>query len=496
MTSIRNFIAKHGKYFLLAAMMYMPIFGKLDALPIRIWDEARLAGSAYEMHKNGKYLIPHFNGYPEMHSTKPPLLIIWQSLMIDMLGVNELAVRLPSAISALLTCIVILLFSNHVLKTPLIGFFAVFVLITSQGYIDVHASRTGDYDALLTLFTTLSGLFFFVYINSKKTKYLYFFFMALTLAVLTKGIAGLLFLPAFFAFALFSRQIVSLLSNKHFYFGLLFFMVLSGGYYLFREAKNPGYLAAVQQNELGGRFLEVNEFHKGPFWFYFGKLINYQFKYWYYLLPIGALLGFVAKNKTLNKFTIFSTLMVVLFFLVISISKTKLEWYDVPLFPYFAFFVGTGVYYIYEAIKTVPVLMRYKVSNILAIVTVVAIGFLPYLSIFIKTYSPKEHVWDKDYYAMSYYLKDAAAGKIDLNNKKILYYDYDAHIAFYINGLKDSGINVSKKDYTNLSAGDTVITHSNIVKSYIAIAYYVEEIESLGLVSTYYIKGLKQDKTP
>ena len=33
----------HLKYIVLAALVYLPVFGHLDALPIRIWGEARLA---------------------------------------------------------------------------------------------------------------------------------------------------------------------------------------------------------------------------------------------------------------------------------------------------------------------------------------------------------------------------------------------------------------------------------------------------------------------
>mgnify|MGYP000350515794 CR=1 FL=1 len=36
-------IETYIKYIVLAALIYMPIFGHLDTLPIRIWDEARLA---------------------------------------------------------------------------------------------------------------------------------------------------------------------------------------------------------------------------------------------------------------------------------------------------------------------------------------------------------------------------------------------------------------------------------------------------------------------
>ena len=155
---MKNFASKYFRYLVLASLISIPIFGHLDRLPIRIWDESRLAINAYEMLYDGDFIVTHFDGQPDMWNTKPPLLIWLQVISMKFNGVNEVSVRLPSAIAAFLSCLVILIFSMRYLKQFWFGFIAIIVLITTQGYISVHATRTGDYDALLTLFTTLSGL--------------------------------------------------------------------------------------------------------------------------------------------------------------------------------------------------------------------------------------------------------------------------------------------------------------------------------------------------
>ena len=202
MQNMNAYIQKSLKYLIILGLMYMPIFGHLDTLPIRIWDESRLAINSYEMLQNRDYIVTHYDGKPDMWNTKPPLLIWIQVLFMKMFGVNEFSVRLPSAIAAFLTCITILFFSVRYLTNFWFGFIAVFVLMTSHGYINIHATRTGDYDALLTLFTTLSGLLFFVYCEKQNYKYLYLFFLFTALAVLTKSITGLLFLPAIFLYSI------------------------------------------------------------------------------------------------------------------------------------------------------------------------------------------------------------------------------------------------------------------------------------------------------
>ncbi len=243
-----KFIPPYLKFIVLAGLMLIPLFGHLDTLPIRIWDEARQAINAYEMLNNKNFIVTHFEGKPDMWNTKPPLLIWIQVIFMKLLGVNEIAVRLPSAIAALFTCVALVVFSIKYLKNSWFGIFAAFVLITSHGYVNVHGSRTGDYDALLTLFTTLSGLLFFSYCQKKNLKHLYLFFLFTALAVLTKSISGLLFLPAIFIYSILQKQLVPLLKNKHFYLGLVGFLVLIFGYYFLRESQNPGYLAAVQEN--------------------------------------------------------------------------------------------------------------------------------------------------------------------------------------------------------------------------------------------------------
>ena len=170
------------KYVILVLLLAVPIFGFLDTLPIRIYDEARIAINAMEMFHSGDYIVTFFDYCPEMWNTKPPLLIWCQVFFMHIVGTNEIAIRLPSALAVFATCITLLVFSLRYLKNFWLAFIAIITLITCDGYVGTHISRTGDYDALLTFFTTLSCLLFFAYSETKKTKFLYLFFTALLLA--------------------------------------------------------------------------------------------------------------------------------------------------------------------------------------------------------------------------------------------------------------------------------------------------------------------------
>lgn len=486
---MKSIFKKYFKYIVLASILYMPLFGHLDSWPIRIWDEARLAISAYEMNQNNNFLVTYFEGEPDMWSTKPPLMIWMQVICMKIFGVNELAVRLPSALSALLTCIVLLLFAKHYLKSFWLGFIAAVVLITSHGYVDLHGSRTGDYDVPLALFMTLGALLFFVYCEKKKSKYLYLFFLALTLGVLTKGIAGLLFIPAIFIYGLIRKEILPLLKNKHFYFGAASFLFVIVGYYALREIYNPGFFEVVQKNELGGRYLDVIEGHKRPFWWYYSELIKTRFSAWYLLVPCGLLIGLFSNNQKIKRLTIFSGLLILTFFLIISIGQTKLRWYDIPLFPVLSILVAIFLHYVFQYLKSVEFIRKTLTTNVVPFLFLFLVMIIPYKKMINRTYNPQEQKWRKDFYDIGYYLRDAVDGKHDLNNKLLVYQGYYAHNLFYINILKDQGVDIDFKNRTKLQAGNVVIVPQQEARDYIEKHYDYKILRTDGNIVTYKINA-------
>lgn len=478
-------------YLILLALMYMPIFGHLSRLPIRAYDEARVAINAYEMHKDGNLIVAHFEGKPEMWNTKPPLLLWCQVFWMKIIGVNELAIRLPSALAAVLTCGLLLFFFLRYLHTLELGFIAVLVLITSQGYIHIHATRTGDYDALLTLFTTLGGLLFFIYCETQKAKYLYLFFFFTALSVLTKSITGVLFLPAIGIYCILQKRLWGLLKNKHFYLGIFMFLWMVGGFYLWREVQNPGYLTAVWQNELGGRYLEVIEKHTSGFWYYWTNFKDFRLKEWFIFIPCGMLLGFSIKNEKINRITLFSSLMVVVFFLVISTAETKLEWYDVPMYPFLAILIAIGIYVVFDFLKKIKWSQYSGMKQLLPLILLIVVCLQPYKNIINKTYLPQDEKWEQESYNISYYLRDAIHGKYDLNHQYLLNQGYLAQNIIYMHVLQDKGVNFSNKEWSHLDLLDVVIAHQEEVKKGVEAMYDYEKINEWKNIVTYKIYGKK-----
>jgi len=466
--SMKLFWNKYAGYILLFLLLYIPIFGYLDILPVRLWDEARLAMNAYEMYYNHNWLVLHFGGQPDLWSTKPPLMIWLQVLSMRFIGMNEVALRLPSAIAAFFTLAVMLFFGKNYLKDFHFGFIAVLVLLVSQGYIHIHGTRTGDFDALLTFFTTTGALCFFAYSETEKTRYLYLFFIALALGVLTKSVAALLFLPAFFFYALWQKKVLTFLKNPHFYLGILVFLIPVVAYYYLREQASPGYWAAVYTNELGGRYLDVKENNAHSFFYYIRNIIEYRFSFWWILVPIGAVLPFYKKEAKFKKIALFSALCVSTFLLIISTSKTKLEWYDLPLYPFFAILCAISLHYLLEKLATFE--PKYVAQKWISSLSLVLIFALPYQKMISKTYLPKELATEQVDYNFGYFLQDVMKGKIPLHQERIMNYGYAPHFDFYIKQL-EAQKKIAWKNFKNFDAGDKIFVGDPNLKKYIEEHY-------------------------
>lgn len=445
---------------LFGAIIYFPIFLDLTSLPIQLWDESRLALNSYEMMKSGNVIVTHFEGSPDMWNTKPPLMIWVQVICMKIFGVNELAVRLPAALAAVGVCLLLLWFSKKYFQQYSLGFIAVLVLITSNGYIRQHVSRTGDYDSLLALLSCAALFSFFCYTESEnqdREKWLLRFFIWLTLAVLCKGIAGLLFLPAIGMYLLLRRQVMPVLQSRKFYTGILIFLIFGIGYYLLREKLNPGYLKAVMQNEFGGRFLKTIDGHKFPFGYYFQDLFNNGFKSWFILIPCGWLIGLSHTNPVIRRITLFIMLCTLSFLLIISSAQTKLSWYTAPVYPLLALSVAIFLHWIFELLNQAEFFRLHLALPVAGYIMLFLIFFVPYCDIVTNIYYSKIPDWEQSSYDIPLYLKHAAEDDINADGYKVIFDYSPSAILFYKKEFSEQNQHIILSSLNELNEGDRVI---------------------------------------
>jgi 4-amino-4-deoxy-L-arabinose transferase-like glycosyltransferase len=159
---VKRIVINKGSQLLLivtvAIVSYLQFY-RLGHLPVIQWDESRLANNAVEMYLNKSYLVTTYDQKPDMWNTKPPLMIWLQVASISVWGMNEFAVRFPSALAGLIGIFLIGFWVFKLSKSLTWSSVSMLLLATTGGYIQLHGSITGDYDALLTCMVLLSVYF-------------------------------------------------------------------------------------------------------------------------------------------------------------------------------------------------------------------------------------------------------------------------------------------------------------------------------------------------
>lgn len=440
---------------ILLLFCYFAFFFALGNKTLHIWDESRNGISAYEVSKNNSFLMPTYNGATDMWNTKPPLLIDCQAVCIKIFGNNETAVRLPSAVVSTLTVLLIFLLISALTKSKPLAFLAAGVFLATPGLLPYHALRQGDFEAFILFFSAAYSLAFLYYTETKKNGTLYLAMSLFTLAFLSKSSASLFFLPGIGIYILIKKELLPLLKNKHFYFSLLIPFIILGGYYLLRESYNPGYIKAVYDNEFGGRAFTSIEGHSKPFLFYFNFLTDYALGWWYWLIPAGLVLTFFEKNKQIKNIFIFSLLLAVTHLLIISITKTKLEWY---CFPEVTFWVILSAIPIYQIINMLTwFVKKTQIKEIVMIVAFIGVLYYPLQKQFkLVKFLAVEESWQKN---VKVFLRDRVANLIpDKTDPIVLISDnYEQNSLFYIYKLRDKGYNIKLGNFQEVKENTYVI---------------------------------------
>ncbi len=341
-----DFIRKNATTFLFISLLagcYPIFFNQLGQPVTYMWDEASYAHNALQMLKHGNPLVICAFDQPDLYNTKPPLAIWLMAGSINLFGFNEVAVRLPAAIFGCLSVCLVFIFCVRALRNKAAAWVSALVLLTSNAWAGWHISRSGDTDSILSFFMLAAALSFYHYLQTKHIRWWYMFIASLCLACLTKGITGLLILPGCFFFLLFGNRIKQLPALPHLIAGILLFVLLVPGYYVLRNNIQPGYLDAVFTNELGGRLHTqtfINPAGAPPFYAYLHAMFfENRFQLWIWFLPLALPGIFIKKEQQAGIFVLLTALGILT---VISLSQTKLPWYDAPLYPLFAIIIGTG----------------------------------------------------------------------------------------------------------------------------------------------------------
>jgi 4-amino-4-deoxy-L-arabinose transferase-like glycosyltransferase len=459
----------------LIVLLAMPLFVRLDMLPIISWDEGLFALRASHMAETGEYLehFGQFDDMPDHRNTKPPLITWLQVLGLKTLGYNVLALRLPVALLTFAFTVWFIFFFRK-RNLPEIGIFGAFVLITSAGFVTIHVARTGDHDAPLAIFMFLGLMAFHDYVHHlgerTRLKHLAFLTLALIAAVLTKHVMGLLFGPGFILYLLAERKLLPVLRDKYLYvaIGAFFFVLLVVFGSL--ELNHPGFLQRMWDYELFGRYTETIDEHQHGFWYFMQIWFAGDFLPWVYLLPLGILLLGSKSHHAVHSYIKLGLLAGIPYLLIISASQTKTFWYQAPLFPILAMLAGVGLDAIYRL-----VLQHWPKTGFPTSVLWAYIGILfifPYLGIIEHISHPGEvSKFDRYAYSMKILEKDHP----ELREYSILTKRwYIMHAKFYQLAFQKKGFDIDiRRDYS-YQPNDVVLVCYNDPKAEMRERYELE----------------------
>src|SRR6266436_3776232 len=121
------------------------------SLPLIDRDEPRFAEASREMVERGDYIVPYFNN--QLRLDKPPLTYWAQAVSYRVFGENDFAARLPSAIAAALTALVIFAWGMRLGGEKLGWWAAIIFTLSLQTFVHAKAAVA---DMWLVLFVTLA----------------------------------------------------------------------------------------------------------------------------------------------------------------------------------------------------------------------------------------------------------------------------------------------------------------------------------------------------
>jgi len=329
-------------------------FWHLGSISLIDETEPLFAEASRQMYVTGDWITPYFNG--ETRFDKPALIYWCQAIAYMIFGVNEWAVRLPSAIAALamIALVFYTLYWYQAQTDDLEGVYrasrrwltaglgATVIALNPE---TIAWARVGVSDMLLTG-CMASGLlcFFLGYAqppaSSVKARWYFAFYVLIGLAILTKGPVGIV-LPGLIIllFLLYLGNFWQVVREIRLIRGMLVVCAASMPWYILVTWRNGwNFIDSFFGLHNVERFTEVVNGHSAPWYFYFIVVTVGFAPYSVYLpLAIARLKLWERKlwmaTERSQQLGLFACCWFIGVFSFFTIAVTKLPSYVLPLMP-------------------------------------------------------------------------------------------------------------------------------------------------------------------
>jgi 4-amino-4-deoxy-L-arabinose transferase-like glycosyltransferase len=336
--------------------------------------EGLYAAVTETMLRTGEYVHLTLNLKPYVN--KPPMFFWLQGLSSQALGLNELALRLPSALFSLGTMIVTY-WLGKLLFSRTAGFWASLVVGTSNA--TVWFGQMGIIDPVLTFFMTLGLLGFILAYFQKGSEWWYVLgFVALAFGAMVKNFHACAMPVLLFLVLLWVFRDGKPLQSLPFWMGCGVFAALLGAYYAvlgqtfwqhFFFQENLKRITMVA-GDMKGSALEAYFGSRPILWYAY--TIWFDFFPWSVLLPSSLILLWKQRPFRHSPREAFILFWVIGYFLAFSLFPEKHERYLLPLAPGLALWVG----YVYHRVWSSEGLEGRETSVMKIMLGVLSVAFL------------------------------------------------------------------------------------------------------------------------
>ena len=334
----------------------------LGARPLSTPDEARYSEIPREMLVLHDFVTPHLNGVK--YFEKPPLFYWIQAASIKLFNpslgeiaspdkaykfdtalpekpISEWVVRIPNALIALLGCLFLYAAGRLVFgrETGLLS-----AVILGTNFLYFTLARMVTLDMGLSVFLSSSLLAFLMAINSPQSKRRYLCYAAYSfsaLAVLTKGLVGVVFPVMIIGLWILLTHQWRLLKQIYLPTGILLFLFIVLPWHVLVQLKNPEFLQFYFIDQQFLRYSTLIAQRYQPDWFFIPILLA-GFLPWVVFLFQAIVTSFPKTRQQIREKSnhLFLLLWIGIIFIFFSLSHSKLIPYILPIFPAIALLTG------------------------------------------------------------------------------------------------------------------------------------------------------------
>jgi hypothetical protein len=324
-----------------AACLVLLFFWRLGEAPLLEPDEGRYAEIPREMLASGDLVTPRLNGV--LYFEKPPLYYWLNAAAIRVLGLTEFAARAWSAVFGLLGVLV-----TWRLGVEVGGRRAGLVAAAALGTFPLYVAlgRLATLDMALSFFLTVTlACFWFAHTDGEGRRAALWWhasFLAAALAVLAKGLIGVVIPGAIVVLYLLATGRRRVLARVPWFTGTVLFLAVSAPWHVLAAARNPDFLWFYFVHEHVLRYATPIAERQEPLW-YFAVVLVLGCIPWSGLFPsVLRLLRWrevrsaLAERPEVTFLLLWSGFVLVFF----SASQSKLIPYILPALPPLAVLVG------------------------------------------------------------------------------------------------------------------------------------------------------------